>query len=79
MRLLVAAPEEKVRHSRGICSARIGWTASTSRSRRDRAIARAHGIDPAAIKDDAVKKKLFAVTDAAAARGVFGVPTFFVE
>jgi len=39
-------------------------------------IARAHGVDE--IDAPAIKQQLRADTEAAAARGVFGVPTFFV-
>ena len=36
------------------------------------------GIMSARIQEQAVKNKLIAVTEAAVARGVFGVPTFFI-
>jgi len=46
-------------------------------------LAAAAGMDEtaflAAINDDAVKQRLFAGTDEAIARGVFGSPTFFVN
>jgi 2-hydroxychromene-2-carboxylate isomerase len=79
MRLLVAAPEDKV-PALAKDLFRAYWVDGKDVSQADAVapIARAHGIDPAVVKDDAVKKKLFAVTDAAVARGVFGVPTFFV-
>jgi 2-hydroxychromene-2-carboxylate isomerase len=79
MRLLVAAPEEKI-PALAKDLFRAYWVDGVDVSQPEAIapIARAHGIDPAVTKDDAIKKKLFAVTDAAAARGVFGVPTFFV-
>ena len=79
MRLLVAAPEEKV-PALAKDLFRAYWVDGVDVAQPDAIapIARAHGIDPAVVKDDTVKKKLFAVTDAAVARGVFGVPTFFV-
>lgn len=47
------------------------------------AIAAKAGMDPqdflAVIQQDAVKQKLFDVTDEAIARGVFGSPTFFLD
>jgi 2-hydroxychromene-2-carboxylate isomerase len=46
-------------------------------------VLRAAGLDPAALMEEAqspeVKQSLRAATDAAVARGVFGVPTFFVD
>jgi 2-hydroxychromene-2-carboxylate isomerase len=80
MRLLVAAPEEKV-PTLAKDLFRAYWVDGVDVSQPDAwaPIARAHGIDPAITKDDAIKKKLFAVTDAAVAREVFGVPTFFID
>jgi 2-hydroxychromene-2-carboxylate isomerase len=42
-------------------------------------VARAHGIDPAAIGSEPVKAELRARTDEAAHAGVFGVPTFATD
>ncbi len=46
-------------------------------------VAAAAGLDEqaflAAINDDAIKQRLFDVTDEAIARGVFGSPTFFLD
>jgi 2-hydroxychromene-2-carboxylate isomerase len=80
MRLLLAAPEEKV-PALAKDLFRAYWVDGIDVSRADAIapIARAHGIVPAVTQDDAIKKKLFSVTDAAVARGVFGVPTFFVD
>ena len=80
MRLLVAAPEEKVAVLAKDLFRAYWWDGvDVSKPETIAPIARAHGIDPAVTQDDAIKKKLFAVTDAAVARGVFGVPTFFVN
>jgi 2-hydroxychromene-2-carboxylate isomerase len=60
------------------------WEQGIDLSQRDAAVAAldAAGLDGTALAaradDDAVKARLFANTDAAVARGVFGIPTFFV-
>ncbi len=42
-------------------------------------LARSLGVDPARLSSDAIKEALRKNTEAAAARGVFGVPTFEVD
>ncbi len=79
MRLVVAAPEAvRVALSAALYSAY--WEQGLDIADRGvlAAIARAHGLDVAAIDDAAVKDELRARTDEAARLGVFGVPTCVV-
>ncbi len=43
------------------------------------ALARELGVDPECLGDPAIKERLRAETDAAAARGVFGVPSLLID
>lgn len=47
--------------------------------RRAQALARELGVDPQLLGDPAIKERLRAETETAAARGVFGVPTLLIE
>lgn len=46
---------------------------------RAHALARELGVDPDSLGDPAIKERLRAETDAAAARGVFGVPSLVID
>jgi 2-hydroxychromene-2-carboxylate isomerase len=80
MRLVVAAGDERrVAVSRALFEAY--WLHGRDVADREvlADIARAHGIDPAAIGSEPVKAELRACTDEAAHAGVFGVPTFATD
>ncbi|MEQ1567492.1 MAG: DsbA family protein [Myxococcota bacterium] len=79
MRLLTAAPPDRVP---ALAAALFDAYWVTHRDVADPAVlaelARAHGVDPAGIDAQETKDALRARTAAAAARGVFGVPSFVV-
>lgn len=79
MRLVIAAGPSRHREL-GLALFDAYWRQGLDVARRDvlDPIARAHGIDPAAIDRADVKDELRARTEAAVARGVLGVPSFAV-